>query len=74
MYCEGSGKFSKLKNSFLQESLLLQPIIILNNLLVQLEKSLYCLRSAPRTISCRSLQSGSRNSKSFSEYLVLLVV
>jgi len=29
MYWGGSGKISKLKNNFLQESLLLQPIMIL---------------------------------------------
>jgi len=29
MYWEGSGKISKLKNNFLQESLLLQSIMIL---------------------------------------------
>jgi len=29
IYWEGSGKSSKLKNNFLQESLLLQPIMIL---------------------------------------------
>jgi len=34
MYWEGSGKISKLKNNFLQESLLLQPFMILITLLV----------------------------------------
>jgi len=29
MYWEGSGKISKLKNGFLHESILLQPIMIL---------------------------------------------
>jgi len=29
MYWDGSGKISKLKNDFLQESLFLQPIMIL---------------------------------------------
>jgi hypothetical protein len=44
-----------------------------NNLLVQPE-NLYTVCSATKTINHRSLQRGSRNSKSLSEYVVIHMV
>ena len=41
MYWEGIGKISKLKTDFLQESLLLQPIIIMKELQ---EEQMYLLK------------------------------
>ena len=46
MYWEGSGKISKWKNSFLHESLFLQPIIDSSNLLLQPE-NLYTVGGSP---------------------------
>ena len=71
---ERSVNISKLKkNNFLQESLLLTHHDS-NNLLLQPENFYTTLRSAPSTKNHRSLQSGSRNGKSFSEYLMIHMI
>ena len=62
MYCEGSGRIFRLRNNSLHDSVFLQPIIILIIFFCNLK------------IFVLSLLTGSRNSKSFSNYLLLHMV
>jgi len=73
MYWEGSGEISKLKNNFLQESLLPQPIMILIIFFCNLKIFILSVE-CPTLIDHKSIKSGSRKSKSFSEYLLIHVV
>jgi hypothetical protein len=63
VYWEGSGKISKLKKPFSTRVTILSTAHNSNNLLQP--ENLY---TAPSTINNNSLQSGSRNGKSFSEF------
>ena len=73
MCWEESGKIPKLKNNFLKESLLLLSMMILIIFFCSL-KFFILSEECPRTINHRSLQSGSRNTKSFSVYVMIYMV
>ena len=70
MYWEGNSKNSKLKKHFFTRVNTPTTHNDSNILLMQPENLLYYPRSATRKINHRSLQSGSRNRKLFSDYLV----
>ena len=65
--------FQFIKNNFLRESLFLQHIMILIIVFCNLENFILT-GELPRTTNFRSLQSRSKNSKSFSKYLFLHMV